>query len=88
MSPARAARPPAGRWPRRPATGGADSTFKEAKERWVSSFERDYLVQLLKKNGGNISHAAREADIDRKYFRKLMRKYGVESGADDEPDEV
>ncbi len=67
---------------------GSDSTFKEAKERWVSSFERDYLVQLLKKNGGNISHAAREADIDRKYFRKLMRKYGIESGADDEADEA
>jgi transcriptional regulator with GAF, ATPase, and Fis domain len=55
-------------------------TFKEAKERWVSSFERDYIMALLKKNEGNISHAAREADIDRKYFRKLMRKYGIEAG--------
>jgi transcriptional regulator with GAF, ATPase, and Fis domain len=65
----------------------ADSTFKDAKERWVSSFERDYILQLLKKNKGNISHAAREADIDRKYFRKLMRKYGIEGGGDDdEPD--
>jgi DNA-binding NtrC family response regulator len=65
----------------------ADSTFKDAKERWVSSFERDYILALLKKNKGNISHAAREADIDRKYFRKLMRKYGIEGGGDeDEPD--
>jgi transcriptional regulator with GAF, ATPase, and Fis domain len=62
----------------------SDSTFKDAKERWVSSFERDYIVTLLKKNKGNISHAAREADIDRKYFRKLMRKYGIEGGADDD----
>jgi DNA-binding NtrC family response regulator len=61
-----------------------DSTFKDAKERWVSSFERDYILSLLKKNKGNISHAAREADIDRKYFRKLMRKYGIEGGADDD----
>jgi DNA-binding NtrC family response regulator len=61
-----------------------DSTFKDAKERWVSSFERDYILTLLKKNKGNISHAAREADIDRKYFRKLMRKYGIEGGADDD----
>jgi transcriptional regulator with GAF, ATPase, and Fis domain len=72
------------------ATG--EVTFKEAKERWVSSFERDYIIALLKKNGGNISHAAREADIDRKYFRKLMRKYGVDAyatadpGEDDDPD--
>jgi transcriptional regulator of acetoin/glycerol metabolism len=41
-------------------------------------------LQLLKKNKGNISHAAREADIDRKYFRKLMRKYGIEGGGDDD----
>jgi DNA-binding NtrC family response regulator len=62
-------------------------TFKEAKERWVSSFERDYIVNLLKKNGGNISHAAREADIDRKYFRKLMRKYGIEADDGTEEDD-
>jgi len=66
---------------------GADHTFKEAKERWVSSFERDYLVQLLKKSNGNISHAAREADIDRKYFRKLMKKYAIDGGADAVDDE-
>ncbi|MCA9524227.1 MAG: AAA family ATPase, partial [Myxococcales bacterium] len=53
--------------------------FKEAKEEWVSTFERDYIFNLLKKNNMNISHAAREADIDRKYFRKLMKKYGIEA---------
>lgn len=51
--------------------------FKEAKEEWVSSFEKDYLVSLLERNGNNISHAAREASIDRKYFRKLMKKYQI-----------
>ena len=51
--------------------------FKDAKEQWVSSFERDYIAQLLDRNNQNISHAAREADIDRKYFRKLMKKYGL-----------
>jgi transcriptional regulator with GAF, ATPase, and Fis domain len=70
------------------AAGGdpSDSTFKEAKERLVSSFEREYIVSLLKKTGGNISQAAREADIDRKYFRKLMKKYdlaGADAGDDD-----
>jgi transcriptional regulator with GAF, ATPase, and Fis domain len=76
-------------------TGGAtrdlpsgEYTFKEAKERWVSSFERDYIVNLLRKNGGNISHAAREADIDRKYFRKLMRKYGIEAAGGEDDDEA
>lgn len=55
-------------------------TFKDAKEEWVQSFERDYIEQLLRRNEGNISHAAREAEIDRKYFRKLMKKYGISAG--------
>jgi DNA-binding NtrC family response regulator len=62
-------------------------TFKDAKERWVASFERDYILQLLRRNNGNISHAARAADIDRKYFRKLMKKYDIEAAGVDEPDE-
>jgi DNA-binding NtrC family response regulator len=40
---------------------------------------------LLERNEFNISHAAREADIDRKYFRKLMKKYGI-TAQDDEGD--
>jgi DNA-binding NtrC family response regulator len=54
-----------------------NATFKDAKERWIATFERDYVGQLLRRHGGNISHAARDADIDRKYFRKLMKKYDI-----------
>jgi transcriptional regulator with GAF, ATPase, and Fis domain len=66
-----------------------EATFKDAKEQWVTTFERDYIATLLRKNGGNISHAAREADIDRKYFRKLMRKHGLTAAgnAGDEDDD-
>ena len=64
-------------------------TFKDAKERWVAAFERDYILQLLRRNNGNISHAARAADIDRKYFRKLMKKYDIEAaGAEPEDAEA
>jgi transcriptional regulator with GAF, ATPase, and Fis domain len=62
-------------------------SFKHAKEKWVSSFERDYIVRLLEKHGYNISHAARDAEIDRKYFRKLMKKYGIENTRGAEPAE-
>ena len=67
-----------------PMVPQTDLPFKDAKEIWVAAFEREYLVHLLRKNRGNISHAAREAEIDRKYFRKLMRKYDIE-GPRDEP---
>jgi DNA-binding NtrC family response regulator len=77
---ARAAQPP-----RPPADlVSGDVTFKNAKEKWVSSFERDYIISLLKRHGGNISHAAREADIDRKYFRKLMKKYDIDASVAEE----
>jgi DNA-binding NtrC family response regulator len=61
-------------------------TFKDAKERWVATFERDYILQMLRRNTGNISHAARHADIDRKYFRKLMKKYDIEAAGVDDDD--
>jgi DNA-binding NtrC family response regulator len=56
-----------------------DMPFKDAKEEWISAFERDYITELLVRHGGNISQASREADIDRKYFRKLMTKYDIEA---------
>jgi DNA-binding NtrC family response regulator len=58
----------------------SDLDFKQAKETWLTAFESDYIHKLLEKNDWNISSAAREADIDRKYFRKLMKKYGLEGG--------
>jgi two-component system nitrogen regulation response regulator GlnG len=57
--------------------------FKEAKERLVEGFERDYLKGLLERCGGNISRAAREAGIARLYVRKLLKKHGLHG--DDEP---
>ncbi|MFP4599646.1 MAG: sigma 54-interacting transcriptional regulator [Persicimonas sp.] len=52
--------------------------FKEAKEEWIASFETDYISTLLARHNGNISSASREADIDRKYFRKLMHKHDID----------
>ncbi len=86
-----APRPAVAPAPRQPEPAPVDgATFKDAKERWVSSFERDYIVSLLRRHGGNISHAAKDADIDRKYFRKLMKKYEIEAlgAALDDEDEA
>ena len=53
-------------------------TFKIAKEKWITLFEKDYILATLKQCKYNISKAARLAEIDRKYFRKLMNKYEIE----------
>jgi DNA-binding NtrC family response regulator len=49
--------------------------FKEAKEKLLGVFEKEYLTRLLKKANGNIAQASRVADVDRKYLYSLLRKY-------------
>jgi DNA-binding NtrC family response regulator len=56
--------------------------FKEAKQKVVEIFEKDYLEELLKRNGYNVSKASREAKIDRKHLRNLLKKYEI--AAEDE----
>jgi DNA-binding NtrC family response regulator len=51
--------------------------FKDAKERMVGVFERDYLVDLMKRHGGRVLAAAEEAAIDRNYLARLLRKHGI-----------
>jgi DNA-binding NtrC family response regulator len=61
--------------------GGAvrtDLPFKEAKGQLVEHFEREYIADLVKRHRMNLSAAAREAQIDRKHLRELIRKYGLD----------
>jgi transcriptional regulator with GAF, ATPase, and Fis domain len=55
----------------------ASLPFKEAKEKWVENFEKDYLIKILKNNDLNISKAAKEAGIDRKSIQRLLKKYNL-----------
>jgi len=58
----------------KPASSGG---FKEAKDKWVERFESEYILSLMKKHNMKIAPAAREAGIDRKYFRKLVKKHNI-----------
>ncbi|MBI4124780.1 MAG: sigma 54-interacting transcriptional regulator [Deltaproteobacteria bacterium] len=51
--------------------------FKEAKQQITEVFEKEYLEELLKRNRYNLSKAAREAKVDRKHIRNLLKKYGI-----------
>jgi DNA-binding NtrC family response regulator len=60
-------------------------TFAEAKQRAVERFERAYLETLIRRCGGNLSRASREADVARHHLRDLLKKRGLyESGGDGE----
>ncbi len=60
-----------------PPAAGPDLPFKEAKEQLVVAFERAYVERLMQKHDGNISAASREADIDRNYLYRLLKKHGL-----------
>jgi len=59
-----------------------DVPFKEAKQEIVEKFEKEYLQELVKSAGGNLSKAAREAKIDRKHLRNLLKKYDIDAKED------
>jgi len=61
--------------------GGLDITkfsYKEAKNRALTSFNRAYLSSLLKEARGNISFASERAGMDRSNFKKLIKKYAID----------
>jgi two-component system response regulator AtoC len=51
--------------------------FGKAKQDLIDQFERAYLIRLLEKHKGNITKAAREADLDYKNFFEKMKRYGL-----------
>jgi DNA-binding NtrC family response regulator len=67
-----------------PATEGIayHLPFKEAKAHVVEHFERQYLQVLLERHGGNLSAAARGAEVDRKHLRELLRKHGLRESSE------
>jgi transcriptional regulator with GAF, ATPase, and Fis domain len=55
----------------------SELSYRDNKERWNDRFEMRYLTWLLERAEGNISRAAREADMDRKYLHRLLKKHQI-----------
>lgn len=49
--------------------------FHAVKKSLIDRFEREYLSKILTKHNGNISAAAKAADLDYKNFCEKMKKY-------------
>ncbi len=56
-----------------PAPTIAGENFHEAR----ITFERDFLINILKKASGNISLASKRAGISRRHFYEKMKLYGI-----------
>ena len=55
----------------------AGRSFHDAKEETLRRFEHEFLVDLLRRFGSNVSRAAREAGVDRRHFYRLLKKHGL-----------
>ena len=57
----------------------AQLPYKEAKERMLEDFHRQYIESLLREFNGNVSRAAEKSGIQRQYFHRLMKEVGIEA---------
>lgn len=55
----------------------SDLEFSQAKSAVLHDFERRYLRDVFNRCNGNVSATARDAGLDRKHARTLLRKYGL-----------
>jgi len=51
--------------------------YRVARERWLHTFESQYLAGLIRGHAGNVSAAARAAGIDRNYLYRLLWRHGL-----------
>ncbi len=56
------------------SSSNAMSTFRDAR----AQFEKEYLVQKIKENGGNISKTAEVIGLERSYLHRKIKSYGIE----------
>lgn len=55
-----------------------DLPYKKAKRRWLEVFEREYILELLRRHEFNISQAANTAQIDRKSIQRIVKKNNIQ----------
>jgi len=56
-------------------------SYRDTRADVEADFERRYVAWLLSRHSGNISAAAREAHMDRKYLYDLAKKHGLRAPA-------
>ena len=65
------------------ATFQPGRSYRDTRSRFEAEFDRRCVKWLLGRHGGNISAAARDAQMDRKYLYDLAKKHGMRGKEDD-----
>jgi DNA-binding NtrC family response regulator len=76
QTPAAAPGAPAGRIP---AEALAKLPYREAVDGARDTVSREYLSALMQEFGGNVTHAAERAGMERESLHRLLKRYGVRS---------
>lgn len=54
-----------------------DNSYRATRAQVLARFEREYVTSMLLRYRGNVTHAARAGNQDRRAFWQLMRKYQI-----------
>jgi two-component system response regulator GlrR len=60
-----------------PVATSSIGNFREARARTIEAFERNFVMDALRKADGNVTRAARLAQKDRRVFGRLMKRYDI-----------
>jgi transcriptional regulator with PAS, ATPase and Fis domain len=58
--------------------------MKDAKHAWVNGFESIYVRAMLARTNGNVTRAAHEAGISRRFMQRLIARLGIRAADDDD----
>lgn len=64
-----------------PSNTSVDHSQPVSHAEALADSERAYIIELLQRNNGNLSQAARQAGLSRQGLHKLLKKHGVEANA-------
>jgi transcriptional regulator with GAF, ATPase, and Fis domain len=60
------------------AVESVERSFVDLRAEVLEQFERDYLQRVLRACNGHVTAAAAAAKLDRSYFKRLIKKYGLD----------
>lgn len=63
----------------RAPSGETIGSFRDGRAAAITTFEKRYVEELLRRHNGNITRAAIEARKDRRAFGRLVKKYSLNS---------
>jgi two-component system, NtrC family, response regulator GlrR len=59
------------------AQASSSTSFQQAKAQIVAQFAQAYCAELLRRHQGNVTQAARAAQMERRAFGRMLKKYHI-----------